>query len=118
MSPSALYSSVKKEEDISSKGVSLHPVMENLNISQAGVTKVLKGLNTNKASEPDRISPEVLNELAEDVAPHLTSIFTTSLETGRIPHQWKTTLVVPIFKKGDRNNAANYRPVSLTSICS
>ena len=36
---------------------------------------------------------------------------------GRIPHQWKTTPVAPIFMKGDRNNAANYRLVPLTFIC-
>ena len=65
----------------------------------------------NKANGPDKISPQELKGLAEDVAPHLTSIFITSLETGRIPNQWKTILVLPIFKKGDRNNAVNYRPV-------
>ena len=70
-----------------------------------------------QSSEHDKISTKVLTKLAEDVAPHLTSIFTTSLETSRIPHQWETILVAPIFKNWDRNNAANYRPVSLTSIC-
>ena len=34
----------------------------------------------NKASGSDKMSPKVLNDLAEDVGPHLTSIF-TSLET-------------------------------------
>ena len=106
-------SSVKKGE--------FHPkvptrTLENL-ISWAGVTKLLKGLDMNKSSGPDKISPKVLNELTEDVAPHLTSIFTTSLGTGRISHQWTTALVAPIFKKGERCNAANYRPVSRVSIC-
>ena len=50
----------KVEGDISSKGVSPYPVTENLNISQAGVTNLLKGLNTNKASGPDKTSPKVL----------------------------------------------------------
>ena len=31
--------------------------------------------------------------------------------------QWKHTLVQPIFKKGDRSQAASYRPISLTCIC-
>ena len=59
--------------------------MENLNIGQAGVTKLLKGCKMNKASGPDKISPNMLNELSEDIGPHLTAIFTTSMETGRIP---------------------------------
>ena len=69
-----------------------------------------------KNSGPDKIWLKVLKELAEDVAPHLTSIFSTSLEIHRIHDQWKTFFVASIIKNGERNNAANYRPVSLTSV--
>ena len=41
-----------------------------------------------------------------------------SLETGEIPDDWRTANVFPIFKKGEKYNPANYRPVSLTCICS
>ena len=35
-----------------------------------------------------------------------------------LPFQWKTALVNPVHKKGSKNNALNYRPISLTSsIC-
>ena len=67
---------------------------------------------------PSQIPHSTFQSLAEYVAPHLTSIFTTSLETGKILHQWKTALVAPIFKNGEGNNAANYRPVIPMSICS
>ena len=33
-----------------------------------------------------------------------------------IPQYWKIAYVSPIFKKGARNKAENYRPVSLTSV--
>ena len=39
-----------------------------------------------------------------------------SLDSGVLPSTWKDAWVTPIFKKGTRNDSANYRPVSLTSI--
>ena len=35
---------------------------------------------------------------------------------GCVPDDWKLANVAPIFKKGDRGKASNYRPVSLTCI--
>jgi len=46
----------------------------------------------------------------------MTLLFQASLDQGRIPSEWSEALVTPIFKKGERNKASNYRPVSLTSI--
>jgi hypothetical protein len=39
-----------------------------------------------------------------------------SLDIGAVPQDWRDAWVVPIFKKGERHIAANYRLVSLTSI--
>ncbi|XP_071476520.1 uncharacterized protein [Diadema antillarum] len=36
--------------------------------------------------------------------------------SGDVPEDWKKAAVVPIFKKGERCKAVNYRPVSFTSI--
>ena len=54
---------------------------------------------------------------ADEIAPILlTTIFQTSLDTGKIPDDWREAAIVPNFKKGDRHQASNYRPVSLTSV--
>ena len=39
-----------------------------------------------------------------------------TLDEGEIPQDWKRAFVSPIFKKGAKNRAENYRPISLTSI--
>ena len=44
------------------------------------------------------------------------AIFTQSLDTGELPRDWSLANVAPIFKKGNRVLAENYRPVSLTFI--
>ena len=38
------------------------------------------------------------------------------MDEGCIPQDWKMAYVLPIFKKGVRNKAENYRPIRLTSI--
>ena len=70
-----------------------------------------------KASGPDCIPAYVLHHCATEIAPILTVIFTQSLDTGEVPSDWLRANVIPIFKKGDKHNASNYRPISLTSIC-
>jgi len=38
-----------------------------------------------------------------------------SFSESAVPDDWKCANVTPVFKKGNRNLAENYRPVSLTS---
>jgi hypothetical protein len=55
-----------------------------------------------------------LKDLAREIAPFLTRIFQSALNNGDVPKDWKYANVTVIFKKGDRFNASNYRPVALT----
>ena len=43
-------------------------------------------------------------------------MFERSVRFSEIPEDWKAAFVVPIFKKGKREEVGNYRPVSLTSL--
>ena len=92
------------------------PVMEDFDISVAGILKLLKNLKPGKAAGPDRLKPILLKELREEIAPIIQVIFERSIKTGKLPSEWCRARVRPIFKKGDKSSPANYRPISLTCI--
>jgi hypothetical protein len=95
-----------------------YPEISEIIVSEDGVRKLLENLDPHKAMGPDGIHPRVLKQLASSIAPALQHIFQKSLNSGQIPEDWRKANVSPIYKKGERYNPANYRPVSLTCICS
>ena len=76
----------------------------------------LQILTTRRAPGPDGICPRVLQGVVEVITGPLAIIYTRSMEEGIVPADWRTANVTPIFKKGSKSAAGNYRPVSLTSI--
>jgi hypothetical protein len=44
----------------------------------------------------------------------LANIYIESLESGIFPDQPKIAKVVPLYKKGDKRDIQNYRPISIT----
>ena len=92
------------------------PPIGELHISKEGVEKLLKDINPNKASGPDEIPCRLLKGLATELAPCLTALFNQSIETACLPKDWLNANIAPVFKKGSRSMAVNYRPVSLTSV--
>ena len=78
----------------------------------------LSELDTTKACGPDKIPARLLKECSEQIAPSLCSLFNHSLSIGQIPREWKSADVTPIHKKDSKEDAKNYRPVSLLPIVS
>ena len=90
--------------------------MPEIKIDLNGVIKLLSNLKPDKAAGPDSIKPVVLKQLKTEIAPVICLLFEKSLQTGQLPSDWKKAQVCPLFKKGDKTEPSNYRPISLTCI--
>lgn len=90
--------------------------MQLVDIMESEVENKLNNLKVTKSSGPDNIPSRVLFELRNELVCPLTFLFNSSIKYGHVPHDWKCANVSPIYKKGMKSKAENYRPVSLTPI--
>jgi len=79
------------------------------------VKSAMKTLKRNKATGPDRVHNVLLVIAADVLAQPLTLFFNRCLRVGAFPNCWKYAYVTPIYKKGNKDDCTNYRPVSLLS---
>ena len=107
----------ESDNEIPSKGTSPFTPMGEITVDPNGVLKLLNNLKIHKAPGPDGLSARVLKECSSEIAPILALIYNETLAQGTVPDDWRQGNVAPIFKKGEKYDAANYRPVSLTCIC-
>ena len=57
-----------------------------------------------------------LKELSNELSLPLSLIFSKSFSEGELPKDWKGAFIAPLHKKGEKEFASNYRPISLSSI--
>lgn len=87
--------------------------MAMLETSEEEVEAILMNLNSNSATGWDDIPTKLLKMLKAIVVPVMTRITNSCIETGVFPEVFKTSLIHPIYKTGDRNCVGNYRPISV-----
>ncbi|KAK4823371.1 hypothetical protein QYF61_001719 [Mycteria americana] len=80
------------------------------------VSDLLHHLDTHKSMGPDGIHPRILRELAEVLTKPLSIIYQQSWLTREVPVDWRLANVMPIHKKGRKEDPGNYRPVHLTLV--
>lgn len=80
--------------------------------------KIISSLRNSKSSGYDDLNTKTIKDNAKAVVEPLTHIINLSILEGRFPDGLKTSVIKPIFKKGDKSNSQSYRPIALIPIIS
>ena len=93
--------------------------LSSFTVSAKEVAKLIKALDSTKATGPDNIPVIVLKNISPELSPILAKVFNKCLLQKCFPISWKISSVCPVYKNsGDRSSPSQYRPISLLSIMS
>ena len=104
------HTSIKAIEDT-------FPVKKEFKIEEAKVeqvNKILRNINSRKATGPDKIPPKIVKMLVNIIDSHLTNIINSDLKRNAFSDSAKVASIRSIFKrKRERTEIKNYWPVSI-----
>ena len=70
-------------------------------------------LKNNKAVGTDGLHLEMIKYGGNKLINRIYELLRQILEEEKIPEEWNETIIVPIYKKGDRDRCENYRGIAL-----
>ncbi|KAK4468373.1 hypothetical protein MN116_000167 [Schistosoma mekongi] len=82
------------------------------------VENVISKLKRGKAAGPDMLSTDIFKDGGIVLMCRLTDILAKVWELNTIPSDWSRSLIVPVYKKGQKSSCDNHRGISLTNIVS
>ena len=80
------------------------------------IQHLLQHLNNQKSTGPDGLSSRFLREVASEIVETLTKLYNISIQSGRVPLEWKQCNVTAVHKAGPQDDPSNYHPISVVSV--
>lgn len=80
--------------------------------------KIICSLKKSPSAGEDNITARDIQFVYPIIEDMLTDLINKCLKNGGFPKSCKTSKIVPIFKKGCREDAGNYRPIAVVSVFS
>ena len=85
-------------------------------VTTTELTHIINLLKNNKNCGIDGLSCKLLQDYFYLFCDPLNYLYNLSLTSGIIPDDFKLAKVVPVYKKGERHLASNFRPISLLNV--
>lgn len=76
---------------------------------------ILASLKNNSSPGYDNVGPKIIKDHHLCITPPLAHIINLIFSQGNVPNDYKKSIVVPIYKSGDKSEIGNFRPISLIS---
>lgn len=84
-------------------------------VTEEEATSVIEKLPKNKAPGLDGLTYEFYNKLWAVLGTYIIEVYNESFHMGCLSYTQKQSVLSLIYKKGDKDNISNYRPISLTN---
>ena len=84
-------------------------------VSNDSIINAISQISSDSASGPDGIPVILLKNCGTELCEPIRLIWSESFKLGKVHNFYKQSHISPLYKKGDRSKALNYRPVALTS---
>ena len=99
---------------------SVHPDGPKDTLNQIWITpdvviKEIRKAKKEAAAGPDGLPMTVFAEAAQILSEPLALLYNMVGQTGKIPKSWRTTRVVMLHKKKEKDDVKNYRPLSMAN---
>ena len=89
------------------------PPMVFKSFSTQEIISIIRSLKTKNSFGYDEISTKLLKISASYVCSPLPYVCNKSISTGIFPGRLKYSIIKPLYKKGDKTDPSNYRPISM-----
>ena len=85
-------------------------------ISVEELRSAISSQNNNKSTGEDNVIAEIFKSGNDSFSSFLLKLYNKLFNSSQYPDSWANGIITPVYKKGDVNDAKNYRGITLINI--